>query len=157
MYQAVFLQSSQNNLKRFSRDHWQIWLIYQQDCFPKFLTQLKLFQYLKKKTNKTATIIDLSSSYRILVKLRKNMLIGSFMNFLNLTTIYMPRNLAFAVFIQQIMHYLQSLKKSEKVLIMEKLHWCISRSAKSIWCHWSWNLSLKIRRLWHTWSLTQVV
>ena len=40
--------------------------------FPKFLNKLKLFQYLKKETNKSAAIIDLSQSYQILVKLLKN-------------------------------------------------------------------------------------
>ena len=30
------------------------------DHFSKFLNKVKLFQYLKKKTNRTATVIDLS-------------------------------------------------------------------------------------------------
>ena len=71
--------------------------------FPKIL-KLKLFQYLKKVTNKTATITDLSCCYRILVKSLKNLFIGSFMDFLNLTTICIPINLAFTISIQQTMH-----------------------------------------------------
>ena len=48
------------------------------------------------ETNKTATIIDLSHSYQILVKLLKNLFIGRFMDFLNLTTFCIPINLAFS-------------------------------------------------------------
>ena len=78
--------------------------LFQQGYFPTFLNKLKLFQYFKKETKKTATIIDLSHSYQILVKLLKNSFIGSSTDFLNLTTYCIPINLVFAIFTQQIMH-----------------------------------------------------
>ena len=89
MDQAVlFLQSSKNNLKSFFRNHWQIWLIYlfQQDYFQKFINKLKLFQYSKKETNKTA--IDLShslllNSSKIIEKLVNRQLYYGFLQFNN--------------------------------------------------------------------------
>ena len=72
-------------LKSFSWNDWQIWLIYlfQVDYFTKFLNKLKLIQYLKKETNKTATMIDLSHSYQIIIEKLLHRQLYEFLEFNN--------------------------------------------------------------------------
>ena len=72
--------------------------------FPKILNQAKIIPIFKKGDQRDCNIINLSRSYRILVKSLKNLFVGSFMHFLNLKTICIPINLAFAISVQQTMH-----------------------------------------------------
>ena len=87
------------------------------DHFSKFLNKVKLFQYLKKKTNRTATVTYLSR--KIIEKLVHRQLY-EFIEFSNLlyANQFGFHNLYSAN------HALITIteKKSEKLLIMEKLH-----------------------------------
>ena len=72
--------------------------------FLKILKQAKIIPALRKGDQQDCNNYRPISFLPNIGKINENLFIGSFMNFLNLTAICIPINLAFAISIQQVMH-----------------------------------------------------